>query len=312
VGNFDDYTKLHPAISQQMLDEIEQHIEITVPKKISYFKIAGIAASLIAILSIAVLIGLNIYKNKLKTVAASINHKPTIQLYSDTVYNKADKTMLISLQDGSTILLSGKGEIVYKKPFIQRKREVYLTGEAIFKVAKDKTRPFTVYAGDVSTTALGTSFKVTAFKESKKTSVLLYNGKVVIKVKRNIHQNPDKDIFLTPGHMMAWDKMNQIAKVSSFTDSAASNETHTDNIKGVTTINNNIIQFKNQSLSEVIRVLQKNYHINIQADQNKLLNRYFTGTVNLQTDSPDDALQTIATLNKLKLSKRSGTYMLDK
>ena len=67
-------------------------------------------------------------------------------------------------------------------PFQNNKREIYLEGEAYFKVAKDKTKPFTVFAGALATTALGTQFRITAKKNTPgNITVKLFTGKVAIR-----------------------------------------------------------------------------------------------------------------------------------
>jgi ferric-dicitrate binding protein FerR (iron transport regulator) len=307
--NFNDYPKLHPAISQQMLDVIEQNIDVPAPKKFPYLKIMAIAASTVVVLGVGILIAFNINKGNLSTTIAA-NHQQVNLLTYDTVFNKAAKAMEVKLQDGSAILLSGKSEIVYQRPFTQKKRDIYLKGEAFFKVAKDKSRPFTVYAGGLSTTALGTSFRVTAFTADKKVMVRLFTGKVVIKQKLNDYATDNNNVYLTPGRMLELDKESQITKVSNFLgDESALSKVQVE--KGTTTIIDNIIQFHNQSLTEVINVLQKAYQIKIQADQNKLSNKYFTGNIDTRTDLPYDVLHTITTINKLTLKKQDNVYMID-
>ena len=46
------------------------------------------------------------------------------------------------------------------------RREVYFSGDAFFKVSKNPRRPFLVYAPQVVTTVLGTSFRVRALAGS--------------------------------------------------------------------------------------------------------------------------------------------------
>ncbi len=299
--NFNSENELDPAVSQQMLDVIESHIDKKA-SRVVLIRVISIAASLIVVLGAALFIGVNNYKR-----ASTVNTVSLIKSYNDTVYNKTTNVKVIALKDGSQISLSPASQVVYQHAFDQKKRDIYLIGEAFFKVAKDKTRPFTVYAGGLSTTALGTSFRITAFVGNTLTKVQLFTGKVVVKQLKNKDNAVNTDVYLTPGKMAALDKASHTTKVSDINESpspAANEAEHHTSITG------NIISFNNQPLTTVIVVLQKAYQIKINAGNGDLTNRYFTGTVNTQTEPAEEVLHTVAMLNKLNLSKRNGTYIL--
>ncbi len=69
------------------------------------------------------------------------------------------ETRDVALEDGSTIKLNTDSRM--EVAFVKGRRNIYLEkGEAYFNVAHDAARPFTVYAGDRSITAVGTAFSV--------------------------------------------------------------------------------------------------------------------------------------------------------
>lgn len=74
--------------------------------------------------------------------------------------NKNTAPEKIMLSDGSTVLLQPGSSIRYLQNFDAEKREVNLSGEAFFDVARNPQRPFYVYANNVVTRVLGTSFVV--------------------------------------------------------------------------------------------------------------------------------------------------------
>ena len=115
-----------------------------------------------------------------------------------TVRNNGKNKVRIVLADGSSVLLSANSEIRYQPQFKGPKRDIYLTGEAYFEVAKNKLRPFTVYSKSISATALGTSFTVRAFKNDRVANVNLYTGKVVVKPVKD-QAGVAKCIYLIPG-----------------------------------------------------------------------------------------------------------------
>jgi len=65
----------------------------------------------------------------------------------------------VVLPDGSIVSVNTNSEISVQ--FTRTERNIHLLrGEALFDVAKNKDRPFTVIAGDTSVRAVGTSFTV--------------------------------------------------------------------------------------------------------------------------------------------------------
>lgn len=84
--------------------------------------------------------------------------------------------MEIALEDGSRITLNtaSKVEIHYSAA---RRDVLLLDGQALFRVAKDSSRPFVVAAGDRLITAIGTAFDVRV-RRNGEVDVMLMEGKV--------------------------------------------------------------------------------------------------------------------------------------
>lgn len=128
-----------------------------------------IAASLAA--GIAVTLGAGFaYQN---FVVGRWDRDPTV--YSTTI----GKMSTVALADGSTMRLD-TNSIVRVWPGSQRERRLEIVqGRAFFEVHKDPRRPFIVYAGTSSVTAVGTAFDVRM--KSDGLSVVLVEGRVKIK-----------------------------------------------------------------------------------------------------------------------------------
>jgi transmembrane sensor len=81
----------------------------------------------------------------------------------------------IQLADGSTVELNARSRV--KVRLTDRRRDVALIeGQALFRVAKDKQRPFVVRAGDAQVRAVGTEFDV--YKKQAETVVTVVEGRV--------------------------------------------------------------------------------------------------------------------------------------
>lgn len=99
----------------------------------------------------------------------------------------------ITLADGTHVWLNAGSKIEYSAIYNQQERNIYLTGEAYFEVAKNKSKPFRVHAGGIVINALGTAFNVKAYSEEKVVETTLVEGLVSIEKTNN---NQDNTPFL--------------------------------------------------------------------------------------------------------------------
>lgn len=95
-------------------------------------------------------------------------------------FNDAEKPKLVILPDGSSVLLQKDSRLTYARKFDGEKREVYLVGEAYFEVSKNPQQPFFVYANELVTKVLGTSFNIKAYSEENDVVVTVRTGKVAV------------------------------------------------------------------------------------------------------------------------------------
>jgi Fe2+-dicitrate sensor, membrane component len=86
----------------------------------------------------------------------------------------------VELPDGSLVTLNAGSKLHYHTTFGKETREVWLEGEAYFKVAKNAKIPFVVRAKEVTIKALGTEFNVKAYPEEKMVQTTLVNGLVSV------------------------------------------------------------------------------------------------------------------------------------
>jgi transmembrane sensor len=81
----------------------------------------------------------------------------------------------IQLMDGSTVELNARSKVEVR--LSDRRRDVALIeGQALFRVAKDKQRPFVVRAGEAQVRAVGTEFDV--YRKHTETVVTVVEGRV--------------------------------------------------------------------------------------------------------------------------------------
>ena len=230
--------------------------------------------------------------------------------------NHTGRNKTIQLEDGSLIILSNNSEIVYQLPFTNA-RNIRVAGKAFFKVAKDKTKPFTVTSGPITTTALGTAFTVAADKDLGHIVVRLYEGKVVIKAVNKSDRHMRKDIYLMPGQEFVYAAEAPVRKhafnINSTTapEEIMAQETEADDPSLPQNNRSSWFQFNNRPVSEVFDQLAEIYKVKIVYDKKDVQNIYFIGKYN-STDSVETILKRISTLNHLTITRNDTAYIISK
>lgn len=115
-----------------------------------------------------------------------------------SIHNPSGKIQSIRLPDSSQVWLNAASTLRYARDF-NGQRELYLEGEAYFDVTEDKAHPFTVHAGELTTTVLGTSFNIKSFSSESQNDITVIRGKVQV-----THQDKVID-QLTAARQLQWD-----------------------------------------------------------------------------------------------------------
>jgi len=295
------------SISEQMNVKILDSILNRQARKDTRIRVFSYAASFLLIVSSVFLYYYPTHqasdKIDLNHIALEEQNKPVI------LKNESSRTKTYHLPDGSIVEVEVNSEISYL-PFNGNKREIFLKGEALFRVHKDKKRPFTVYASDLATTALGTIFRIYARQESLLTKVNLIEGKVVVRPQNKFLKAGIRSVYLTPGKSFSVNKESYAASVSNFI--------HQDKIKGFdlartggsTTINSDAIVFNNQSLATVFDVLSKELNIKIDYRKTSIRKKVFSGQYEFGRDDAAAFLNMVCSLNNLKVSKTNLGYTI--
>lgn len=213
----------------------------------------------------------------------------------------------VILEDGSLVELSPRSRLSFHRGFQQDKRTVFLSGEALFRVSEEKSRPFTVFTRGFSTTVLGTEFRISAYADSVTSCIQLLTGKVMV---RNL-EHPDQTECLLAGQQCTFDNAKNslgtafaIHPASAPYRNGAGLGSHTN---GTADENDSEMLFNNESLTVVLSRLSGFYHTPIRFDPGEMNKRKFTGSVQ-KDQSLEDALKIITLLNELHVDKRDSVY----
>lgn len=282
--------------SQQMFANIRSQTYERPKYKIANYKWA-IAASLIMVMAAGLVI-FNTRSNNQSQIALS---RKDTRWRSKTNFSDITKNYILS--DGTSVILEPQSTISYQFPFPADKREVKLNGKGFFKVAGDKKRPFTVFSGKISTTALGTEFTINAFADKKIVSVKLHEGKVMIK-----RLEGSELFYLLPAQELTYDKATGSIEINRFGGAEQSTLSQTKHLKRQTGVS---ISFEREPLKNVFDQLEKAYHIDLKYPEDGFKDYYFTGNFN-KTDSLERVLRIIAQTNELEVMKTTSSYQIIK
>jgi len=103
---------------------------------------------------------------------------------------------VVKLADGSQLVLNYATELDVRLEKSARRVTLH-NGEALFTVAHDQTRPFTVVAGDGIVTALGTRFEVRS--EDQHVAITLLEGRIAVD-----RQAEKEHVQLAPGEQVRY------------------------------------------------------------------------------------------------------------
>lgn len=159
----------------------------------------------------------------------------------------AGKREQITLPDSSRVWLNSGSVLIYPSSFIGQIREVYLSGEGYFEVKKNADQPFVVKARTLNVEVLGTRFNLFAYPEVTHIATTLEEGSVRV----HLQDGDQKAYHLVPNEQLVYyiDSGNVNVKRVVSSD-------YSDWRTGG-------LMLDNYSFSDIVRILQRTYGVNI-------------------------------------------------
>lgn len=199
----------------------------------------------------------------------------------------------IQLPDGTSVILNMNSQLKVPR-YIGRDgaREVWLSGEAFFKVARKQNRQrFIVHTPLVAVEVLGTRFNVS--NRHGRSEVILEEGKV--KLNAAMHKNM-LPLVMRPGEYVAVSPndtifQKKIVKVHQYT-----------------AWQHKKLIFEDKPLSEVAQTIEDYYGISVRIKNRSLAHRKFTGT--LPANDLEVVLESLSTMYQLEIEKEKNLIIL--
>jgi ferric-dicitrate binding protein FerR (iron transport regulator) len=204
------------------------------------------------------------------------------------------KRTQVALPDGSHIWLNSGSQISYPPEFSGKTREVYLSGEAFFDVAKNAEKPFYVITKDIKIKVLGTRFNVSAYEDEQSVQAVLLEGQVSIGENAFLAKTAE----MMPGERSVYHKPD-----GSFSKGKADVNYFTSWLYGY-------LIFENEPTPDVFKKLERYYNRPIVVEEG-LSNITFSGKLDLKEDI-EEVLQTITYSSQVKISREGDLYKVNR
>lgn len=233
------------------------------------------------------------------------SHYDLSQKYSDLLENRYEQKVtvvapigarvVVDLPDGSKAWLNSGSEMSYPIVFNTSERRISLIGEASFKVEKSET-PFFISNLGPEIKVYGTEFNVNSYRDEEMVTVALDKGKVSLDLN-------GKEEFLLPGQVSVFDKKKNSISIKA------------SDIKQYTGWREGKYIFKDQPLSAILRILQRQQKVDIHLLNPELGNYRYKLT--LDNESLDQILHLLSISAPIKYDykrkelKPDGTYAPD-
>ena len=162
------------------------------------------------------------------------------------------------LPDGTEVNLNSHSILKYKQNFGKENRELSFTGEAFFKVAKDESKPFIIHSKELKIRVLGTKFNFYNYDSEEYAEVALVEGRL------QVNTNDNQSVQLLPNEKLTFEKKtNKLIKA------------HTTLVTELGWKKSQL-EFEETPLREVIKTIERCYHVQIIAEEGKWLDDHYS------------------------------------
>lgn len=203
---------------------------------------------------------------------------------SEIVMSPGSKTK-IQLPDGTSVWVNACSKIKYAGGLHDKKREVYLEGEAYFEVKRDPSRPFIVHTSGIDIRVLGTGFNVKAYASEPTIEATLIHGSIEV---INQNQPTATHVLLKPHEKLIYTKTKEFTETQkqdkrSLTKDFVINIAPISSIKPISDIKETSwiydkLIFEDERLEDLAIRLERWYGVHITIETPKMKDYRISGT----------------------------------
>lgn len=199
----------------------------------------------------------------------------------------------IVLPDNSEVILNSGSKLTYdEKNFSHKNRKVHLDGEAMFDVTHDEDCPFIVGVSCGQVKVLGTQFNVRSYKNEDQMQATLVRGSVEVTSKLT-----NEVIRIRPNEQATIVKSEGRLSVSQV------------NIDDYILWKDGWLQFQALPFKDIVFLLERNYNVKIDIENNNSNNQLFTGRFR-RSENIEDVISVIQVYCKYQFKKVNNQYVI--
>ncbi|MBR5043098.1 MAG: FecR domain-containing protein [Bacteroidales bacterium] len=196
----------------------------------------------------------------------------------------------VQFADGSSVNLNSHSRILFPACF-GKERNVRITGEALFDVSRDESRPFTVVVDDVRVRVLGTRFLVSG-NQDESHRVALVSGSVNV----SLGDSGAQSVTLMPNQMYTLDDNGKI------------NVEDVPDWRGLFDWADGVYRADGTSMLDLLSYLSRYYGEKVECDA-RVADIACTGTLYLRS-TLSDMLSELSGIFSIKSRKQDGVWFV--
>lgn len=204
----------------------------------------------------------NVLEYDTKSGAANPDNAPVTY---NTAKTPRGSSITLTLPDKTKVWLNAYASIRFPTSFTGKERQVELTGEAYFEVAKNASKPFIVSTGDAQVKVLGTHLNIRNYADEGAIRTTLLEGSVEVTAAQGTRQ-----VVLKP---------TQQASISFQFNRSSPIPVHTVDVENVIAWKNGYFDFKATPFSDIMQEVKRWYSDIEGIDMKVPVNDSFTANI---------------------------------
>lgn len=226
-----------------------------------------------------------------KATASGKHEQMAVQSLTRKITESSEQKFM-QLPDSTQVWLNGDSYLEFPDEFTDKKREVYLSGEAWFDVKHAEEIPFIIHTGKITTTVMGTAFNIKAYPYLRAVVISVSRGKIRVSRGDEVVAILEKgqQIKISNYDSLVREKNIDVAKIASWQQG--------------------YISYEDETMGEILRDLEHLYNTEITVADQSLLDMRITTSFN-RSIGKEQALRIICKLVDKQLSSRNGHYIIE-
>lgn len=221
---------------------------------------------------------------------------------ANEVATKRGSVSRVTLPDGTQVWLNSDSKLSYAGNFTGELREVTLSGEAFFDVAKDEARPFIIHTDKINVRVLGTAFNVKSYPADEAVETALIRGKIEV----TFNDRPAEKIILKPNERLVVSS-GRPAKPKMSLDNI---NLIRDTVVVETAWMQNKIAFSDESLLNISHMLERRFDVQFRWTNEEVRSYTYTGIY--ENESLRKILEVLSLSQKFTYSIEDRTVTIGK